>query len=56
MEAAVGVHPAWSCHSGGYALDEDQAGPRSFDTLVDWYQLTHPWEASSIEARLRAEG
>lgn len=55
-KAAAEAHPAWSCHGGGYVLDEDQPGPRSLDALTDWYQLTHPREALAIEEQVRAEG
>ena len=52
FEAAVEAHPAW-CHEGRhFVFDADIGGPEDDVSLIDWFQRTHPREASAITKRV----
>lgn len=55
FEAAVTLHPAWKEDKpGSFSCDEEQGGPTTPEALVDWFQATHPLQASRIEDLCRA--
>lgn len=52
MEAAIDAHPAWRRHVDGYLFNPEIGGPEDSYSLIDWYQRTHPHDASAITDRI----
>ena len=53
-KAAAEAHPGWKLISDGSIKRTSAQGPDTPDALVDWFQMTHPREASEIEMRVFA--
>jgi len=52
LRAAVEAHPAWSCEGRMFLFNPEVGGPEDGLSLIDWYQRTHPRDASAITDRI----